>query len=185
MVDGPVDFVGEYALNFAWKGRKKMFDLLGVRSHLKFMELITSKDGTSNDMYEKIVYAGLLTKHPELKLEHGENDPDGAVYIEDLIERFFLEGKTQRQFDEIIEDALIVAGLLNKEQILFGRKMRLVRNRDDIKKLLDLLDKTFADVETANSGATDAEVNTITSETSDPGDDTGESPGNLQPTSTT
>lgn len=71
---------------------------------------------------------------------------------------------------------------MNREQITFSRKMRKIKSRDDIKKLLDLLDKTFADAD-AEAATTTTESETATSETH--GDDTGEPLGNSQPTLTT
>lgn len=180
MVSGPVDFVGGYALNFAWKGRKKMFELLNVRSHAQFLKLIYSEEGTPDDMYEKIIFAGLITNHPELQLTKSPLDTDGTVYVEDLIERFFTEGNDQRKFDEIIEDALIVAGLLNGTQIFFGRKMRLAKNRDDIKKMLEQLDKTFGELEQKYEEQTQKEDVTVQES-----GDSGESLGSSQPTSMT
>lgn len=181
MVGGPVDFVGDYSLNFAWIGRKKMFQLLGVRTHVEFINKLNAPKGTTEDTYEKIVYSGLFAKHPSLKLERGENDAEGSVYVEDIIEQYFLSGHDQRDFDDIIIDAFVEAGLMNREQITFSRKKRKIKSRDDIKKLLDLLDKTFADAEATATNTTESE--TATSENQ--GDDTGEPLGNSPPTLTT
>lgn len=191
MVSGPVDFVGEYALNFAWKGKKKMFNLLGVRTQEQFLYKLSSfasnlnnlpKDekvnidsigGTPDDVYEKIIYAGLIWKHPEVKLEQKDGDPVDTVYTADIIERFFLEGHDQVDFDYIIEDALVEAGLFNREQIKFSRIYRNIKTHDDIKKALKELDSTFKKLET-----------TLPPEPESKGDDPGESPGSSQPTST-
>lgn len=180
MVGGPVDFVGNYSLNFAWIGRKKMFQLLGVRTHIEFLSKLNDPKGTTEDTYEKIVYSGLFAKHPTLNLERGETDAAGSVYVEDIIEQYFLSGHDQRDFDDIIIDAFVEAGLMNREQVMFSRKMREIKSRDDIKKLLDLLDKTFA-----NAEATPTMIESETATSEPPGDGTGESLGSSQPTSTT
>lgn len=168
-----------------------MFELLGVRTQEQFIFKlgsfaskltpsnvenvdINSVGGTPDDVYEKIIYAGLLWKHPEVKLEQKDGDPDDTVYVADIIERYFLEGHDQPDFDYVIEDALVEAGLFNREQIKFSRIYRTVKTHDDIKKALEELDKTFEKLETA-----------LPPEPESKGDDLGESPGNSQPISTT
>lgn len=166
MVGGPVDFTGEYALNFSWKGRKKMYELMGVRTHMAFLQKLDdqAKTGTPDDVYEKIIYAGLIWKHPELKLEQKDGDPEGTVYVADIVEQYFQDGHDLVQFDEAIIDAFVEAGLMNREQVKFSREIKKIKSRDDIKKVLDMLDTAFEKAEIA------ATLKTTVTE----GEDTGE-----------
>jgi len=152
MVSGPVHFTGDYSLNFAWKGRKLMYDLLGVRTHLQFLKKLDSMatdggEGTPDDVYEKIIYAGVHGKHPEVKLVQKEGDTEDSVYVADIIEMYFNDGNDLVKFDEIIIDAFVEAGLMNREQVKFSREIKKIRSRDDIKKILEKLDEAFGKAE--------------------------------------
>lgn len=219
MVGGPVHFTGDYSLNFAWKGRKLMYDLLGVLTHSQFLNkletlatdigtatipaaattlvvshnlattptnvVLTPKqdtvkvrysvsaknetdfiisidkvadseisfdwkavvEGTTSGMYEKIIYAGIYGKHPEVKLEPKDEDPEDSVYVEDIIEQYFNEGHGLPEFEEIIQDAFVTAGLLNGNMIKFERIIKQIRCRDDIKRVLVELDKKYENIE--------------------------------------
>lgn len=68
MVAKQTEFLPGLPLIFKWYGTSKMFELLGVKSLSGFGRVFASGEVTQENM-EKILYAGMLSAAPDLKLE--------------------------------------------------------------------------------------------------------------------
>lgn len=68
MVSRQTEFLPGLPLVFKWYGTSKMFELLGVKSLSGFGKIFASGE-INQDHIEKILYAGMLSSAPDLKLE--------------------------------------------------------------------------------------------------------------------
>ena len=62
------EFLPGLPLSFKWYGTSKMFELLGVRSLNGFAKIFSTGELTQEHI-EKILYSGMLSASPDLKLE--------------------------------------------------------------------------------------------------------------------
>lgn len=68
MVAKQTEFLPGLPIVFKWYGTSKMFELLGVKSLNGFGKIFASGEVTQEHI-EKILYAGMLSSLPDLKLE--------------------------------------------------------------------------------------------------------------------
>lgn len=117
MVGRETEFVPEYPLFYTHKGRKKLYELLGVETHKQFMEHVNSMQkgkGIPEDIYTKMLWAGLIWRHPELTLED----------VDDIMERYSIMGYGLEDLDDKIVDAFVDSGLYNGKLVETFRELR-------------------------------------------------------------
>lgn len=154
MVGTKIELIPGYSLFFTNYGQKKLYELLGLRSHRQFMTFLNERNsgdmGLSNEEIEKIVLAGLSWEHKSLSLEE----------TADLIERYYLTGKGFDDLNDVIIDSFCESGLMDKKKVAIIRKLRDQPQEEIEKQLMEYIISQSAE---KNTGAdTDFQKATLT-----------------------
>jgi len=119
MVGREVELIPGYDILYTWKGKRKLFDLLGVRTERQFalkMAELGKEDQLDDEMIAKIFCIGLNWKK------------DGAVITSeetgDILEEFCqINGFGSEEINNMLLDAFCESGIYNKALIQVGRKI--------------------------------------------------------------
>jgi len=131
MTGTTTEFIPGFNLFFTNNGQKKLYELLGVKTHKQFVKLLDSEDGLSNEDLEKMILAGLLWEKKGLTL--GD--------VQDIIENeFYIKlGKNFEELNEIIIDAFVASGLMNGKRVQAIRKVKEMTAEELENKMFEIM----------------------------------------------
>lgn len=118
---------------FTWKGKKKLFDLLGVKTedqfYTKWYEL-HRQDQMPDELYEKMYLIGLNWKKEGQFVK--EED------VSDLLEEFCLKnGYGSLEVRDTLVDSFVNSGIFFRALVEAGRKARDGMSGDALAKLIE------------------------------------------------
>lgn len=146
MVGGPVDFLPAtqdnpegYQLFFANRGQYKLYQLLGIRTLSQFGGYLKGlgNDGIPPEDLDKMVLAGLIWKHKSLTFEQAQ----------DIVEQFYLLGKTFNDLNDLILKSLAFCGLIDIKIYDISKKMQSMSSEEIEQKIIEELAKQKATLE--------------------------------------
>jgi len=119
MVGREVELIPGYDILYTWKGKRKLFDLLGVRTERQFalkMAELGKEDQLDDEMISKIFCIGLNWKKSGPIISQED--------IGDLLEEFCqINGFGSEEINNKLLDAFCESGIYNKALIQVGRKI--------------------------------------------------------------
>ncbi len=133
MVGREVEVLPGKNLLFTWRGKRKLFELLGVHTENQFakkMGELQKEDGLDDQLYTQMYCIGLNWKKDEPVISPKE--------AEDIIEEFCqVHGFGSNEVRDTLIDAFCESGIFDKAVISASRKLKDKLNEDAIIELAE------------------------------------------------
>lgn len=153
MVGREVEILPGKDLLFTWKGKRKLFELVGARSETQFalnMAELAKADKLDDELFSKMYCIGLNWRKNGPVISQEET--------EDIIEEFCqINGFGSTEVRDKLIDAFCESGIYNKEVIMASRKLQAQVAEDKIIELTKKKDSGKSD--TGEAGQTSISTN--------------------------
>jgi hypothetical protein len=150
MVGREVEVLPGKDLLFTWKGKRKLFELVGARTETEFankMAELAKTDGLDDELFADMYYIGLNWRK------------DGPVIpreeVADIIEEFCqVNGFGSNEVRDKLIDAFCESGIYDKNVIMASRKLQAQMAEDKLRELTKKKDSGKSDTGEAGQTST-------------------------------
>lgn len=149
MVGREVEIIPGHELLFTWRGKRKLFELVGASTENQFaikMGELAKADGLDDELFANMYYIGLNWKKGAPVISQEET--------EDIIEEFCqINGYGSNEVRDKLIDAFCESGIYDKSVIQASRKLREQMTEDKVIEL-SKMDKGGSDTGEAGQTST-------------------------------